>query len=96
MTRSEDFKMAMRLVVDGVAPEIIDEIFSNLIMFEKDEYARQFRTVQKRAVLGLQGGENFRILYLVLKSYANLSPDENREIDYSLLKDDSDDLDLDA
>ena len=94
----ENFKTGLRLVVDGVASEIIDEIFSNIIAFEKDENERQFKIIQKRAILGLQRGENFRILFLVLNSYANLSKDEQKEIEYDLLNDssgDSDDLDLD-
>ena len=93
----ENFKIGLRLTVDGVASEIIDEIYSNKIAFEKDEYERQFRTIQKRAVLGLQRGENSRILFLVLNSYANLSKDEQREIDNALFNDESgpDDLDLD-
>ena len=90
----ESFKDALRMVVDGIASETINEIYSNLISFEKDEYTRQLKTVQKRAALGIQSGENPRILYLVLKSYANLTPDENSEIERLLLSDDSDDLDL--
>jgi len=100
----ENFKMGLRLLIDGIAYEIVDEIYSNLISFEKDELTARLMTVQKRALFGFYRGENNYVLYKVLKSYANLSPDENKEMDCLSLRDDpvvsgnsndSDDLDLD-
>jgi len=88
----ENFKMGLRLLIDGVASEIVDEIYSNLISFEKDEFMRRLMIIQKRALFGFYRGENNYILYKVLKSYANLSPDENKEIDSLMFKDDLDDL----
>lgn len=86
----ENFKMGLRLLVDGIDYNTTDEIFSNLISYEKDEFVNRMLTIQKRTILGLYRGENTRILYLVLKSYANLTPDENNEIDCLMLNDSSD------
>jgi len=97
----ENFKMGLRFLVDAIDYNIVDEIFTNLISFEKDEFAARLLTIQKRTIFGLYRGENTRILYLVLKSYADLTPDENNEIDCIMLNDSSDnsnssdDLDLD-
>jgi len=84
----EDFKLGLRLIVDEVDAAIIEEIYSNKISFEKDKYVRQFKTIQKRAVLGIQKQENTRILYYVLNSYANLSKDEEHKIDCIIMSDD--------
>ena len=69
----ELFKEGLRLVVDEVEPRFIDEIMSNRIMHEKDKFVRLFKTIQKRAVLGIQAGENVRVLMSVLNSLAGLS-----------------------
>ncbi|MCL2266061.1 MAG: hypothetical protein FWC22_08475 [Treponema sp.] len=86
----ENFKQGLRFAIDGIGPEIIDEIYSNIIEFEKDEHLRQLKIIQKRTVLGIQKGENTHILYLVLNSYANLSPEEKDEIESSIFYDTSD------
>ena len=91
----ENFKQGLRFVVDGIDPGIIDEIYTNVVNFEKDEYARQLKTIQKRTVQGLQQGDNPRLLFYVLNSYANLSPDEKKEIELGFFNDTPDDLDLD-
>jgi len=64
----EFFKQGLRFVVGGIVPRIIDEILTNRITHEKDKYSRLLKTVQKRAVLGIQAGEPFRVFYHVLKS----------------------------
>ena len=91
----ENFKQGLRFVVDGIDPGIIDEIYTNVVYFEKDEYTRQLKTIQKRTVQGLQQGDNPRLLFYVLNSYANLSPDEKKEIELGFFNDTPDDLDLD-
>ena len=78
----------MRFVVDGTAAPLIDEIMSNRISHEKDEYTRLFKTVQKRAVLGIQAGENTYILYHVLASLPDLTHNEEQKIESLILRDD--------
>jgi flagellar motor component MotA len=77
----EDFKYALRRVVDGVAPAPIGEILSNRIAFEKDKYMRRYKTILKRAALGIQEGLNSHTLFHVLLSYAGLTPNEEKEIE---------------
>ena len=69
----ELFKEGLRLIVDEVEPRFIDEIMSNRIAHEKDKNMRLFKTIQKRAVLGIQAGENLRVLEKVLNSLAGLA-----------------------
>ena len=81
----ELFKQGLRFVVDGAAPRIIDEIMSNRIAHEKDKEQRILKTVQKRAVLGIQAGESLRIFYHVLLSLPGLTPKEERQIENLVL-----------
>ena len=81
----EYFKNGLRLVVDGTAPRLIDEIMTNRIANEKDKYTRLLKTVQKRAVLGIQAGESFRVFYNVLKSIPPLTEKEENKIDTLIL-----------
>jgi len=76
----ETFRDGLRFVVDGVAPGLIDEILSNKIAFEKNKYVRLYKTVLKRAVLGIQEGLESRILTSVLNSLASLTHNEEKEI----------------
>jgi flagellar motor component MotA len=55
------FKFGLRLVVDGTDKEIVDQILSNKIKQEKDEYTALLKTIQKEAVLMLQEGLNHRL-----------------------------------
>ena len=77
----EFFKKGIRLVIDGTDPGLIDEILSNRLAHEKNEYMRLLKTVQKRALLGIQMGYNTHILFEVLYSYADLSPEEEKEVE---------------
>jgi flagellar motor component MotA len=83
----EYFKNGLRFVVGGIAPRIIDEIMTNRIANEKDKQKRILKTVQKRAVLGIQAGESFRVFYHVLKSIPPLTEKEENKIDYLILYD---------
>ena len=82
----ELFKEGLRLVVDEVEPRFIDEVLSNRIAHEKDKNIRLFKTIQKRAVLGIQAGENVRILMCVLQSLAGLTQKEEWKIKELLLE----------
>ena len=84
----ELFKQGLRFVVDGTEPRLIDEIMTNRITHEKDKQLRILKTVQKRAVLGIQAGENFRVFYEVLKSLPGLTPKEEEKVDMEILFDD--------
>jgi len=81
----ELFKQGLRFVVDGTEPRLIDEIMSNRIAHEKDKEQRILKTVQKRAVLGIQAGESLRIFYHVLLSLPGLTPKEERQIENLVL-----------
>jgi len=81
----ELFKQGLRFVVDGTEPRYIDEIMSNRIAHEKDKEQRILKTVQKRAVLGIQAGESLRIFYHVLLSLPGLTPKEERQIENLVL-----------
>ena len=81
----ELFKQGLRFVVEGTAPRLIDEIMTNRIAHEKDKRQRILKIVQKRAVLGIHAGENFRVLYNVLKSLPGLTPKEENKIDMAIL-----------
>ena len=81
----EQFKQGLRLVIDQTAPRLIDEIMTNRTAHEKDKYTRILKTVQKRAVLGIQAGEPFRVFYHVLKSIPPLTEKEENKIDSLIL-----------
>jgi chemotaxis protein MotA len=75
------FEYGLQFVVDGTEGEIIDKILSNIIKQEKDEDMRTLKTIQKEAVLMIQGGYNPRIFY----SLSGRIPRRLRR-DYSLPK----------
>jgi len=81
----ELFKQGLRFAVDGTEPRLIDEIMTNRISHEKDKEQRVLKTVQKRAVLGIQAGETFRVFYNVLKSIPGLTAKEEDKIDDTVL-----------
>jgi len=82
-----DFKIGLRLVVDGTDGCLIDEIYSYMIENEKNKYKRRYKTIIKRAVLGIQQGINLRILILILLAIADLPHKEQSKIEYELLRD---------
>ena len=81
----ELFKQGLRFVVDGAEARLIDEIMSNRIAHEKDKELRILKTIQKRAVLGIQAGETLRIFYHVLLSLPGLTPKEEKQIEHLVL-----------
>ena len=83
----EYFKQGLSLIADKTDPAIIDEILSNKIACEKDKYARQYKTIVKRAVLAIQAGLDTRLLIFVLLSYANLPPDAQKKVECELMRD---------
>jgi flagellar motor component MotA len=64
-------ELGMQLVVDGVDSKVIDKILSNIINLEKDNDMKLLKNIQKEAVLGIQEGENPRLLFLLLSSYVD-------------------------
>jgi len=81
----ELFKLGLRFIADGAEPRIIDEILTNRIAHEKDKEQRILKTVQKRAVLGLQAGESCLVFYHVLLSLPGLTPKEEKQIEKLVL-----------
>ena len=81
----ELFKQGLRFVVDGTEPRLINEIMTNRIAREKDKNMSMLKTVQKRAVLGIQAGEYFRVFYNVLKSLPGLTAKEENKVDDAIL-----------
>lgn len=71
------FHYGLRFVVDGTATDIIDKILGNLIVPEKDEYARRFKFMQLDAVMGIQAGYGPEILHRILNSYTDLPMSED-------------------
>jgi hypothetical protein len=82
------FKEGLRLILYKADTVVVNEILSNMIAHEKCKYMRLYKTIQKRAVLGLQAGESTYILYKVLNSLAGLTVKESRKVDAWLFEDD--------
>jgi flagellar motor component MotA len=81
------FHYGMRFVLDGVVPEIINKILSNIIEQEKDEYSRRLKMIQKEAVLDIQQGINTKMLHCILNSYTDLTiADEEKNTGFVIVK----------
>jgi flagellar motor component MotA len=83
----ELFKDGLRFVIDGFESRLIDEIMSNKIAHEKDKEMRLLKTMQKRAVLGIQAGENAYIMLKVLNSFIDFTQNEEDKVEIMLLPD---------
>jgi flagellar motor switch protein FliG len=83
------FKKGLYLIIDGTNPATVNEILTNMAEHEKDKTMRLYKTIQKRAVLGIQTGESVRVLYKVLSSLAGLPPNEEKKIDILIMESDS-------
>jgi flagellar motor component MotA len=83
----KDFTHGIYFIIDGMPPSAIDEIYTNKIAFEKDPGMRQYKTVLKRALLGIQAREQPNFLYHVLVSYVDLSEDERKKLDQQFIRD---------
>jgi flagellar motor component MotA len=71
------FEYGMRLVIDGVDYELIEEILANIIKQEKDEDIIILKTIQKDAVLTIQAGTNPRLLCALLNSHTDITLQED-------------------
>jgi len=90
----EFFKHGLRLILLETDPKIISEILSNKEKHEKNKNKRMYNAAAKRAVLGIQEGYSFTVLFQLLISIPNLSHKEKRQIEYEILL--NDDLNFDA
>jgi len=81
----ELFKQGLRFIVYGTEPRLIDEILTNRTAHEKDKHTRLLKTVQKRAVLGIQAEEPLLVFYHVLLSLPGLTQKEEKQIEYLVL-----------
>jgi flagellar motor component MotA len=77
----EDLSRGLSFIVDEANAAIIGEYMSNKISFIKDKHTRIYKTILKRAVLGIQAQENSRNLFYILASYAGFTKDEQLELE---------------
>jgi flagellar motor component MotA len=71
------FEYGIRLTVDGTDAEFINRLLTNVIEQETDKEKKLYKTLQKEAVLAIQGGWNTRMLVLLLNSYVNIDVEES-------------------
>jgi flagellar motor component MotA len=76
------FEYGLRFVIDGTDKDVIDDLLSNIIDQEKDEYARRFKLLQKEVVLRIQDGTNPRLVACFINSYTDFSLDRDPAIEY--------------
>jgi len=74
--RRDIFHYGLKFAVDGTAPELIDQILSNIIAQEKDGYTAVLKTIQKHTVLAIMDGFNPELLRPILNSYTDLTIEE--------------------
>jgi len=79
------FKKGLYLIIDGAAPSVIDEQYTNNVRFTKDNYDRKLEEIIKRALLGIQRMERTSILIKELNTYADLSSEEENQIENLLV-----------
>jgi flagellar motor component MotA len=77
---NEPFKKGLYLIIDKTEPAKVDEIMSTRAEQEKDKYAHLYKTISKRAILGIQEGLDVHALYKVLSSCTDLTPKEEDQI----------------
>jgi len=77
---SDIFKYGITFVIDGIAPEYIENILTQLIIQESDHNTRTLKWIQKEAVFAIQQGSNSRVMLAILNSYTDISLAENKEI----------------
>ena len=61
------------LVCNGYDADVINEILSNIISQEKDEYTRLFKNIQSEAVYCINIGSDIKLMYYMLNSLSGLS-----------------------
>jgi len=66
------FEFGLRLATDGVDPEMVKRLLSNLVKQEKDEYVRLLKTIQQEAVLSIYSGLITGLMVLLLDSYTDI------------------------
>ena len=77
INKRDIFEYGMSFVIDGIDPDIIEKILSNIINQEKDDSLAALKTIQKEAVLAIQKGFNPRLLRCLINSFSCLSLDED-------------------
>ena len=66
------FLYGLRLAIDGIDYKYLEQILSNLVNQEKDEYTRLLKTIKKEAVLSIRRADNPRVMVLLLNSYTDI------------------------
>jgi tetratricopeptide (TPR) repeat protein len=66
------FEYGLCFILDGVDKEIVNNILSNIINQESDEYTHKLKNIQKEAVLMIQAGMDTKLICETLNSYIDL------------------------
>ena len=66
------FEYGLRFVIDGTDKELIDQILTNIVDQDKDDFSKTLKKIQKEAVLSIQRGDNPGILASLLNSYTDI------------------------
>jgi flagellar motor component MotA len=90
MGKTDFFKYALGLVVDGVDGSIIREILNNFVEREHDPYKKMLKQVQTEAAVCIQNGENPSHLPLRLYSMVDIPGNKVNGIYAAFYGDDSD------
>jgi flagellar motor switch protein FliG len=73
------FELGLLLAVDGIDPEIINKILTNIVNQETDQDKNTLETIKKEAVLAIQAGYHPRIMSLLLNSYVSVGIGETMQ-----------------
>jgi hypothetical protein len=68
--------VGLRLLIDGVDCEHIEEILTNLINLETDKEKKFLENIVKRGIIAIQKQANSAVFKLLLNSYANIEIEE--------------------
>ncbi|MDR1931384.1 MAG: hypothetical protein LBQ57_01040 [Spirochaetales bacterium] len=71
------FEYGLRFVIDGIDPEVVEKILSNIVDQEKDEQMKKLKTIQKEAVHAMQEGMHPRLIYFLLNSYTDIAIEDD-------------------
>ena len=67
------FEYGTMLAINGLDIEFIEEVLSNIVNQEKDDYTRLYKKLQSEAVYCIQQGLNLSQAYFWLNSFTDLS-----------------------
>ena len=65
-------ELGLQLVINGMLPEIIDTILTNIVELEQDKNKKLLKNIKKGVVLGFESGHHPATMMLLLNSYVNI------------------------